>query len=93
MAEAANLVGKLEADVEIKSSAEKFHHMWAGRVHDLPKATPDKIQNCELQEGDWGKVGSVVIWSYVIGKSLYMYMYIILLKLLDSKPKSKLFFL
>lgn len=40
--------------------------MWAGRVHDLPKATPDKIQNCELQEGDWGKVGSVVIWSYVI---------------------------
>ncbi|KAG2253869.1 hypothetical protein Bca4012_101576 [Brassica carinata] len=45
MAEAANLVGKLEADVEIKSSAEKFHHMWAGRVHDLPKATPDKIQN------------------------------------------------
>ncbi|KAF2606649.1 hypothetical protein F2Q68_00046242 [Brassica cretica] len=70
MAEAANLVGKLEADVEIKSSAEKFYHMWAGRVHDLPKATPDKIQNCELQEGDWGKVGSVVIWSYVIGKSL-----------------------
>ncbi|CAN7087578.1 unnamed protein product [Brassica oleracea var. botrytis] len=59
MAEAANLVGKLEADVEIKSSAEKFHHMWAGRVHDLPKATPDKIQNCELQEGDWGKVDGV----------------------------------
>ncbi|CAN7130012.1 unnamed protein product [Brassica rapa subsp. narinosa] len=65
MAEAANLVGKLEADVEIKASAEKFHHMWAGRVHDLPKATPDKVRNCELQEGDWGKVGSVVIWSYL----------------------------
>ncbi|KAF8098667.1 hypothetical protein N665_0261s0032 [Sinapis alba] len=65
MSEATSLVGKLESDVEIKASAEKFHHMFAGRLHHLPKATPDKIQNCELQEGDWGKVGSVVIWSYV----------------------------
>ncbi|CDY68859.1 BnaC06g43750D [Brassica napus] len=40
MAEAANLVGKLEADVEIKSSAEKFHHI--SRTVSYRKATGEK---------------------------------------------------
>ncbi|CAN7040553.1 unnamed protein product [Brassica rapa subsp. trilocularis] len=64
MAEASTLVGKLETDVEIKAPAGKFHHMFAGRPHHVSKATPGNIQNCELHEGDWGKVGSVVIWNY-----------------------------
>ncbi|RIA05480.1 hypothetical protein BRARA_K00221 [Brassica rapa] len=65
MAEASTLVGKLDTDVEIKAPAGKFHHMFAGRPHHVSKATPGNIQNCELHEGDWGKVGSVVIWNYV----------------------------
>ncbi|VVA94863.1 unnamed protein product [Arabis nemorensis] len=69
MAGASSLVGKLETEVEIKASAEKFHHMIAGRPHHVSKATPGKIQGCELHEGDWGKVGSIVIWNYVHGKS------------------------
>ncbi|KAH0897582.1 hypothetical protein HID58_047150 [Brassica napus] len=56
MAEASTLVGKLETDVEIKASAGKFHHMFAGRPHHVSKATPGNIQNCELHEGNWGKV-------------------------------------
>ncbi|CAF2139359.1 unnamed protein product [Brassica rapa] len=74
MAEASSLVGKLETDVEIKAPAGKFHHMFAGRPHHVSKATPGNIQNCELHEGDWGKVGSVVIWNYVHGKpTLYIF--------------------
>lgn len=74
MAEASSLVGKLETDVEIKASAGKFHHMFAGRPHHVSKATPGNIQNCELHEGNWGKVGSVVIWNYVHGKpTLYIF--------------------
>ncbi|CAN7130013.1 unnamed protein product [Brassica rapa subsp. narinosa] len=65
MAEATSLVGKLEADVEIKASAGKFHDMFAGRQGKWLKATPGKIKTCELLEGDWGKLGSVVIWNYV----------------------------
>ncbi|CAL9240223.1 unnamed protein product [Arabidopsis halleri] len=65
MAEASSLVGKLETEVEIKASAGKFHHMFAERPHRVSKATPDKIHGCELHEGDWGKVGSIVIWKYV----------------------------
>ncbi|KAL0800826.1 hypothetical protein Bca101_056001 [Brassica carinata] len=39
--EASTLVGKLETEVEIKASAGKFHHMFAGRPHHVSKATPD----------------------------------------------------
>jgi len=66
--ESSSLCGKLETDIEIKASAGKFHHMFAGRPHHVSKATPGKIQGCELHEGDWGKVGSIVFWNYVHGK-------------------------
>ncbi|KAG5400788.1 hypothetical protein IGI04_015395 [Brassica rapa subsp. trilocularis] len=39
--EASSLVGKLETEVEIKASAGKFHHMFAGRPHHVSKASPD----------------------------------------------------
>ncbi|KAL0700753.1 hypothetical protein Bca4012_056875 [Brassica carinata] len=72
MAEAATTnafssVGKLETDVEIKASAGQFHHMFAGRPHHVSKASPGKIKGCDLHEGDWGKVGSIVYWNYVHG--------------------------
>ncbi|EOY01017.1 MLP-like protein 28 [Theobroma cacao] len=59
------LTGKLEADVEIKASAEKFHDMFCNRPHHVSKASSDKIQGCDLHDGDWGTVGSIVYWSYV----------------------------
>ncbi|XP_020891766.1 MLP-like protein 31 [Arabidopsis lyrata subsp. lyrata] len=62
--EASSLVGKLEAEVEIKSSAGKFHHLVSGKPHHITKAAPGHIQGCELHEGEWGKVGTVVIWNY-----------------------------
>ncbi|CAE5963725.1 unnamed protein product [Arabidopsis arenosa] len=68
--ETPSLVGKLETDVEIKASAEKFHHMFAGKPHHVSKASPGNIQGCDLHEGDWGKVGSIVFWNYVHGKSI-----------------------
>ncbi|KAG7589697.1 Bet v I/Major latex protein [Arabidopsis suecica] len=63
--EAPSLVGKLETEVEIKASAGKFHHMFAGKPHHVSKASPGNIQSCDLHEGDWGTVGSIVFWNYV----------------------------
>ena len=60
----------LETEVEIKASAEKFHHMFAGKPHHVSKASPGNIQGCDLHEGDWGQVGSIVFWNYVHGKSM-----------------------
>ncbi|XP_023528478.1 MLP-like protein 43 [Cucurbita pepo subsp. pepo] len=59
------LYGKLEIDVEIKASAEKFHEILHQKPHHMSKASSDKIQSCELHEGEWGKVGSILYFTYV----------------------------
>ncbi|GLT78417.1 hypothetical protein SLA2020_499540 [Shorea laevis] len=59
------LTGKLEADVEMKCSAERFHQVFCGRPHHISNVTPDNIQGVELHEGEWGVEGSVICWSYV----------------------------
>ncbi|KAF3541444.1 hypothetical protein F2Q69_00020487 [Brassica cretica] len=48
MAEPSCLLGKLEIEVEIKASAEKFHHMFAERPHHISKATPGHIKGCVI---------------------------------------------
>ncbi|CAH2066650.1 unnamed protein product [Thlaspi arvense] len=66
--EASSLVGTLETEVEIKASAGQFHHMFAGRPHHVSKASPGTVQGCEIDDGDWGKVGSIIFWNYVTPK-------------------------
>ena len=62
-----NFFDKVEADVEIKASPSKFHHMFKHKPHHISNVSADKIQGCELHEGDWGTVGSVVFWNYFHG--------------------------
>uniref|UniRef100_A0A1J3FHB3 MLP-like protein 31 n=1 Tax=Noccaea caerulescens TaxID=107243 RepID=A0A1J3FHB3_NOCCA len=56
---------ELDIDVEIKAPADKFHHMFTERPHQVSKASPGYVQGCELHEGEWGKVGSIIFWNYV----------------------------
>ncbi|XP_034698739.1 MLP-like protein 34 [Vitis riparia] len=64
------LVGKLEAEILILAPADKFHEVWGSRPHHMSSATPGRVQKVDLHEGDWGNVGSVIEWSYVLdGKS------------------------
>lgn len=62
---ADSMVGEIWIDVDIKASAEKFHHMFAKRPHHVSNATPRHIGGVELHEGDWDKVGSIVLWNYI----------------------------
>ncbi|XP_023528720.1 MLP-like protein 43 [Cucurbita pepo subsp. pepo] len=59
------LYGKLETDVEIKASAEKIHEINHKKPHHISKASSDKVKGCELHEGEWGKVGSILYWHNV----------------------------
>ncbi|XP_068333063.1 MLP-like protein 31 [Pyrus communis] len=56
--------GKVEADVEIKASAAKFHEMFTHKPHHISNVSNSNIQGCDLHEGDWGTIGSVVYWNY-----------------------------
>ncbi|XP_038701409.1 MLP-like protein 31 [Tripterygium wilfordii] len=56
--------GKLEVEVKVKVSAEKFHEVFSFRPHHVSNMIPDHIQGCELHEGEWGKQGKVISWNY-----------------------------
>ncbi|KAK8655665.1 hypothetical protein V6N13_108237 [Hibiscus sabdariffa] len=71
-------VHKLEVDVEIKASPEQFHDMFANKPHHVHHTCYDKIQGCELHEGEWGKVGTVVDWSYVHGMVYFTILFMLL---------------
>ncbi|GMN44075.1 hypothetical protein TIFTF001_013274 [Ficus carica] len=60
----ADLCGKLETDVEIKASAEKFHSIFRHKPHHISNVASHKIQGVDLHEGEWGTVGSIVCWNY-----------------------------
>ncbi|XP_022992825.1 MLP-like protein 31 isoform X2 [Cucurbita maxima] len=59
-----SLLGKLEADIEIKAPASKFYEIFCNRPHHISNISGDKVQGCKLVEGEWGKVGSTVNWNY-----------------------------
>ncbi|OMO99733.1 hypothetical protein COLO4_13118 [Corchorus olitorius] len=55
---------KLETDVEIKASAKDFHDMFFCKPHHVFNTCNDKIHACDLHEGEYGKVGSIVVSHY-----------------------------
>ncbi|KAL3830782.1 hypothetical protein ACJIZ3_019584 [Penstemon smallii] len=58
------LIGKLVEKIEIKSDGDVFHEIFKERPHQISGMSPQKIQNCDLHEGEWGAVGSVIFWNY-----------------------------
>uniref|UniRef100_A0A7N0TAA4 Bet v I/Major latex protein domain-containing protein n=1 Tax=Kalanchoe fedtschenkoi TaxID=63787 RepID=A0A7N0TAA4_KALFE len=56
--------GKIEAKVEIKSSAQEFHDVVNGKPHHLANISPDKMHGCTLHSGDLGSTGSIIEWHY-----------------------------
>ncbi|KAG6597609.1 MLP-like protein 43, partial [Cucurbita argyrosperma subsp. sororia] len=59
------LFGKVEADVEITPSASKFHEIFHQRPHHISNFSTGIIHGVDLLEGEWGKVGSIVVWRYL----------------------------
>jgi len=61
------IIGKLEVEVDIKSSGDLFHELFESKPHHVSNFTPDKIHNCDVHEGEFGTPGSVICWDYTIG--------------------------
>ncbi|EOA37488.1 hypothetical protein CARUB_v10011642mg [Capsella rubella] len=51
-------------EIEIQTKADKFFMFVIRRSQQLSKATP-YIKGCDLLEGEWGKVGSILLWRLV----------------------------
>ncbi|XP_058184354.1 kirola-like [Rhododendron vialii] len=59
-----DLSGKMVREVEIKSDGDVFHEIFRYKPHHISTMSPGNIQSVDLHEGDWGTVGSVILWNY-----------------------------
>ncbi|CAA0840794.1 MLP-like protein 28 [Striga hermonthica] len=58
------LTGKLIAAIEFEAGGDVFHQLFRHTPHHVSTASPDKVQGCDLIEGDFGHVGSIICWRY-----------------------------
>ncbi|KAK6157591.1 hypothetical protein DH2020_011839 [Rehmannia glutinosa] len=58
------LKGKLISQIDIKSDGDVFHEIFREKPHHVAGISPDHVQNCDLHDGEWGKVGSIICWDY-----------------------------
>lgn len=67
-------ISKLELETEIKSSGDKLFDVYKNQSSLLPNICPEIIQSIEVVEGDGKSVGSVRLWTYVLGNiSIYIF--------------------
>ncbi|XP_057477458.1 MLP-like protein 423 isoform X2 [Actinidia eriantha] len=58
---------RLEHQIEIKSSPDRFFDIYKNKTYLMPKISPDNIQSIQVLEGDGRSVGSVRMWTYILG--------------------------
>ncbi|KAL8035007.1 hypothetical protein ABFX02_12G068900 [Erythranthe guttata] len=61
------LSGKLVSQIDIKSDGDVFHEIFRERPHHISDMSPAHIQNCDLHDGEWGTVGSIIYFNYTHG--------------------------
>lgn len=62
-----SMVGEIWIDVDIKVFVEKFYYMFVKRLYYVFNVIFCYIGGVELYEGEWDKVGSIVLWNYIYG--------------------------
>ncbi|XP_047158041.1 MLP-like protein 43 [Vigna umbellata] len=60
------LSGKVEAEVDIKASADKFFHVFRKQLQHLPNISSERIHSAVLHEGDWENDDAVKHWEFSI---------------------------
>ncbi|KAJ0646676.1 putative Bet v I/Major latex protein [Helianthus annuus] len=53
--------------MEISKSGDIFHDILRHKPHEVIVASPDKVHDCELHEGERGVTGSVISWHFTHG--------------------------
>ncbi|KAL3839900.1 hypothetical protein ACJIZ3_024491 [Penstemon smallii] len=67
------LHGTLVASVEFKAGGDLYHELVRYNPNKVADITPEKVQGCDVHEGEFGKVGSIVLWRYTHGKYIHRY--------------------
>ncbi|KAL7606648.1 hypothetical protein Lser_V15G14978 [Lactuca serriola] len=59
-----NLSGNLVKEIVIKSDGDAFLELFCYKPYDISNMCRSSIQGCDILDGEWGSVGSVIIWKY-----------------------------
>ncbi|KAK4423442.1 Kirola [Sesamum alatum] len=62
-----SLNGKLVSHTSIKSDGDRLFDLFSYKLSDIANICPEKIQSVDLVAGQWGAVGSVVLWTFTLG--------------------------
>ncbi|XP_022889372.1 MLP-like protein 28 [Olea europaea var. sylvestris] len=60
-------IHKIEVQTQTRSSPDRVFDIYKNKSYLMPKISPDKLQSIEVIEGDGISVGSVRLWTYVMG--------------------------
>ncbi|XP_076895527.1 kirola-like [Bidens hawaiensis] len=60
------LRGTIAKQVTIKSDGDVFLNIYRYRTHLISQMSPNLVKAIELQDSEWGAVGSIIVWHLVI---------------------------
>ncbi|KAI3453137.1 hypothetical protein Pfo_009800 [Paulownia fortunei] len=58
------LSGKLVSQISKKSDGDVFHKLFRYKPNHISDINPETVQSVDLQGGQWGTVGLVILWHY-----------------------------
>ncbi|XP_073526304.1 uncharacterized protein [Phyllobates terribilis] len=67
-----DLKGKLMGEVEVKSSPTALSHIFITCPHYFSNICPNIVQSCNVEQGEFGKNGSIIVWNYNIDGKFYV---------------------
>ncbi|KAL9993537.1 putative Bet v I/Major latex protein [Helianthus debilis subsp. tardiflorus] len=65
------LSGTIVKQVNIKSDGDMFLETYRYRPHHISQMSPGMVKGVDLHEGEWGTVGSVIVWNmFIVAKEV-----------------------
>lgn len=62
-------IAKVSMKTQVKSYADSIYYVFKNQAQRLPQFCPQKIKDIKLLRGDGGTVGSLKLYTYVVGKA------------------------
>ncbi|CAI9279968.1 unnamed protein product [Lactuca saligna] len=59
------LTGKLVKQVAIRLDGDLFYEIYKYKQHRISEMSPGSIKGVDLHDGEWGVVGSVIVWNFI----------------------------
>ncbi|PON94463.1 Bet v I type allergen [Trema orientale] len=81
-------IEKLETQVDVKSSPERFYQTFVRKHYLLPKLCPNVLKDVQRINGEWDSVGAVIQYSFVPEGNLSSHIDTLRVDAIDEKNKS-----